>query len=166
VSVPNGLFGTVWAYRRLREVPRRAAARLDWPGNATFALGVVGIMVGITYGIQPYGHSTMGWTSPFVLGCLSGGVALLAAFALIEHQVADPMFRLALFRIRASRACPPRCQRRSATGSWLTEFPRRPRRPACHRSPPGSPPSWATAQSGTWSVPRYSPACLLTRRPS
>src|SRR6266566_2771939 len=104
VSVPIGLFGTVWAYRRLREVPRRAAARLDWPGNATFALGVVGIMVGITYGIQPYGHSTMGWTSPFVLGCLSGGVALLAAFALIEHQVADPMFRLALFRIRAFTA--------------------------------------------------------------
>ena len=104
VSVPIGLFGTVWAYRRLREVPRRAAARLDWPGNATFALGLVGIMVGITYGIQPYGHSTMGWTSPFVLGCLSGGVALLAAFALIEHRVADPMFRLALFRIRAFTA--------------------------------------------------------------
>ncbi len=104
VSVPIGLFGTVWAYCRLREVPRRAAARLDWPGNATFALGLVGIMVGITYGIQPYGHSTMGWTSPFVLGCLSGGVALLAAFALIEHRVADPMFRLALFRIRAFTA--------------------------------------------------------------
>ena len=104
VSVPIGLFGTVWAYRRLREVPRRATARLDWPGNVTFALGLVGIMVGITYGIQPYGHYTMGWTSPFVLGCLSGGAALLAAFALIEHRVADPMFRLQLFRIRAFTA--------------------------------------------------------------
>jgi MFS family permease len=61
-------------------------------------------MVGITYGIQPYGHSTMGWTSPFVLGCLGGGVALLAAFAVIEHRVADPMFRLSLFRIRAFTA--------------------------------------------------------------
>jgi MFS family permease len=58
VSVPIGLFGTVWAYHKLREVPRRAKARLDWPGNVTFALGLVGIMVGITYGIQPYGHST------------------------------------------------------------------------------------------------------------
>ncbi len=104
VSVPIGLFGTVWAYRKLREVPRRATARLDWPGNATFALGLVGIMVGITYGIQPYGHSTMGWTSPFVLGSLSGGVALLAAFALIEQRVPDPMFRLSLFRIRAFTA--------------------------------------------------------------
>ncbi len=104
VSVPVGLFGTVWAYRRLREVPRRSTARLDWPGNVTFALGLIGIMVGITYGIQPYGHSTMGWTSPFVLGCLGGGVALLAAFALIENRVADPMFRLALFKIRAFTA--------------------------------------------------------------
>jgi MFS family permease len=104
VSVPVGLFGTVWAYRKLREVPRRGGARLDWPGNLTFALGLVGIMIGITYGIQPYGGQTMGWTSPLVLGCLSGGVTLLVAFALIEHRVADPMFRLPLFRIRAFTA--------------------------------------------------------------
>jgi MFS family permease len=104
VSVPIGLFGTVWAYRKLREVPRRMKARLDWPGNLTFAFGLIGIMVGITYGIQPYGGSTMGWSSPFVLGCLAGGVALLVAFALIEQRVADPMFRLPLFRIRAFTA--------------------------------------------------------------
>ncbi len=104
VSVPIGLFGTVWAYRKLREMPRQGHARLDWPGNITFALGLVGIMIGITYGIQPYGGQTMGWTSPFVLGCLSGGVALLGAFAVIERRVADPMFRLQLFRIRAFTA--------------------------------------------------------------
>ena len=104
VSVPVGLLGTVWAYRSLREVPRRGTARLDWPGNVTFALGLIAIMVGITYGIQPYGHSTMGWRSPLVLGCLGGGVALLTAFAVIESRVADPMFRLALFKIRAFTA--------------------------------------------------------------
>jgi len=104
VSVPFGLFGTVWAYRTLREVPRRGTARLDWPGNLTFALGLVAIMVGITYGIQPYGHSTMGWTSPFVDGSLACGVALLTAFALIERRAPDPMFRLSLFRIRAFTA--------------------------------------------------------------
>ena len=104
VSVPIGLFGTVWAYRKLREVPRRSTARLDWPGNLTFALGLIGLMVGITYGIQPYGGATMGWASPFVLGCLFAGVALLIAFAFIEQRVADPMFRLSLFRIRAFTA--------------------------------------------------------------
>ncbi len=104
VSVPIGLFGTVWAYRKLREVPRRSTARLDWPGNITFALGLIGVMVGITYGIQPHGRSTMGWTSPTVLGFLTGGVALLVAFALIEQRVRDPMFHLPLFRIRAFTA--------------------------------------------------------------
>jgi MFS family permease len=104
VSVPIGLFGTVWAYKSLREIPRRTNAKLDWPGNITFALGVIALMVGITYGIQPYGGQDMGWTSPFVLSSLGGGVVLLAAFAVIETKVPDPMFRLQLFRIRAFTA--------------------------------------------------------------
>jgi len=104
VSVPVGLFGTVWAYRSLKEVPRRGMARLDWPGNVTFALGLIALMVGITYGIQPHGHSTMGWTSPLVLASLGAGIALLAAFARIESRAQDPMFRLPLFKIRAFTA--------------------------------------------------------------
>jgi MFS family permease len=104
ISVPVGIVGTIWAYRTLREVPRRSTARLDWPGNVTFAAGLICVMVGITYGIQPHGHSTMGWTGPLVISCLGAGVALLAAFAVIETRVADPMFRLQLFRIRAFTA--------------------------------------------------------------
>jgi MFS family permease len=104
VSVPIGLFATIWAYRSLHEVPRRNHGHIDWPGNITFAFGLIAVMVGITYGIQPYGGHTMGWTSPFVDGCLAGGVVLLAAFAVTEKRVADPMFRLALFRIRAFSA--------------------------------------------------------------
>ncbi|MGH9099974.1 MAG: MFS transporter, partial [Acidimicrobiales bacterium] len=104
VSVPAGLFCTVWAYTRLREVPRRERARVDWIGNVTFSLGLVLLMIGITYGIQPYGGQPMGWESPFVDGCLGGGAALLLLFALIEKRVAEPMFRLRLFRIRAFTA--------------------------------------------------------------
>jgi MFS family permease len=104
VSVPIGLFATIWAYRSLREVPRHNHGHIDWPGNATFAFGLIAVMVGITYGIQPYGGHTMGWTSPFVDSCLGGGILLLAAFTLTEKRVADPMFRLALFRIRAFSA--------------------------------------------------------------
>jgi MFS family permease len=104
VSVPVGLFGTVWAYLRLREVPRQRQAKIDWLGNITFAVGLVLLMVGITYGIQPHGGSNMGWTSPFVDLMLAGGVALLVLFGIIESHVADPMFRLALFKIRAFAA--------------------------------------------------------------
>jgi len=104
VSVPVGLFATVWAYRSLRELGVRRPARIDWWGNATFALGLIGVMVGITYGIQPYSGHTMGWTSPFVLATLLGGAALLAAFCVIETRVTEPMFHLELFRIRAFAA--------------------------------------------------------------
>ena len=104
ISVPIGLFGTVWAYRKLEERGVRRRARIDWAGNVTFALGLVAIMVGITYGIEPYGGHAMGWTSPAVLTELGAGAVLLVAFAFIETRVAEPMFRLPLFRIRAFTA--------------------------------------------------------------
>ena len=104
VSVPIGVFATAWSYYSLRELGIRKPARIDWWGNATFAVGLVAVMVGITYGIQPYGGHTMGWTSPFVVSMLIGGVVLLAAFCVIESRVAEPMFHLDLFRIRAFSA--------------------------------------------------------------
>jgi MFS family permease len=101
ISVPVGLFGTVWAYLKLEErsTPRRAP--VDWWGNVTFALGLVLIMVSVTYGIRPYGSSSTGWGSPRVLALLAAGVASLIAFAVIEARIENPMFRLPLFRIRA-----------------------------------------------------------------
>jgi MFS family permease len=100
VSVPFGLVGTVWSHRRLREIGVRNPAPIDWLGNGTFAVGLVLVMIGITYGIRPHGGHPMGWTSPFVLACLTVGVALLVAFTVIEANVPHPMFRLALFKIR------------------------------------------------------------------
>jgi MFS family permease len=104
VSVPVGVFATVWAYRKLVDTGERHRARIDWWGNVTFAVGLVSLMVGITYGIQPYGGHTMGWTSPWVDAALAGGVGLLALFVWIERRVADPMFHLELFRLRAFTA--------------------------------------------------------------
>ena len=104
VSVPFGVFGTFWAYLKLRELGVRRPARLDWWGNVTFAIGLIAVLVGITYGIQPYGGHTMGWTSPFVLTAIFGGLAVLAVFCFVETRVAEPMFRLPLFKIRAFTA--------------------------------------------------------------
>jgi MFS family permease len=104
VSVPFGLFGTVWAYLRLEERGVRTPASIDWWGNATFAVGLILILVGITYGLLPYGGHTMGWTNPLVLSEIAGGLALLVAFGVIETRVEHPMFRLSLFRIRAFAA--------------------------------------------------------------
>jgi MFS family permease len=101
VSVPTGIAGTIWSYRSLREIGVRTREPIDWPGNLTFAAGLVLVMIGITYGIRPYGSHAMGWTSPFVDACLAGGAALLALFVVVELRSPAPMFRLGLFRIRA-----------------------------------------------------------------
>jgi MFS family permease len=104
VNVPIGVFGTVWSYLKLREIATVKRAAVDWWGNITFAAGAGLLLVAITYGIQPYGGHPTGWTSPLVLGGLAGGIALLAIFCLIETKIAEPMFRLGLFRIRAFAA--------------------------------------------------------------
>jgi EmrB/QacA subfamily drug resistance transporter len=104
INVPFGVFGTIWAYAKLKEVGQRAVARIDWWGNVTFAVGLISVLVGITYGIQPYGGHTMGWTSPLVMSTIGGGLGLLALFAWIETRVDDPMFDLSLFKIRAFTA--------------------------------------------------------------
>jgi MFS family permease len=104
VNVPVGVFGTAWAYRRLRDNGERHRGRIDWWGNVTFAVGLGAVLIALTNGIQPYQGHTMGWTNPAVLGLLAGGVALLAAFAVIESKIAEPMFQLSLFRIRAFTA--------------------------------------------------------------
>ncbi|WP_138442905.1 MFS transporter [Sinomonas susongensis] len=104
VSVPVGLFGTVWASLRLHEAGTRPRSQMDWWGNLTFAVGLIAVLVGITYGIQPYGDSPMGWTNPWVLVSILGGAAVLVVFCVIELRTPDPMFRLELFRIRAFSA--------------------------------------------------------------
>jgi MFS family permease len=98
VSVPIGILGTLWSYHSLHELTQRRTAKVDWLGNATFAVGLSALLAGITYGIQPYGGSSTGWTNPWVLAGLVGGTALLVAFCAIETRVEDPMFRLGLFR--------------------------------------------------------------------
>jgi MFS family permease len=104
VSVPFGVFGTVRAYLSLHDLSERRPASIDWLGNITFAVGLIAVMVGITYGIQPYGHHTMSWGSPKILAELVGGTIVLGAFCVIEMRVEQPMFHLDLFRIRAFAA--------------------------------------------------------------
>jgi MFS family permease len=98
VNIPLGVLGTVWAYRSLHDTGVRRKAKIDWWGNATFAIGLTAVLAAITYGIQPYGGHTMGWTSPWVLTGLIGGTLVLVAFGIIETRVAEPMFPLGLFK--------------------------------------------------------------------
>ena len=104
ISVPFGLIGTVWSYRSLHDTSARTPARIDWWGNLLFAGGLTAVLAAITYGIQPYGGHNMGWTNPWVLAGLIGGTVMLVVFCLVERRIAEPMFDLALFKIKAFSA--------------------------------------------------------------
>ena len=104
VNVPVGIFGTIWAYRNLRETGRHVPGAIDWWGNITFGLGLGAILVAVTFGIHPYGTHAMGWTNPATVVPLLAGAALLVAFCLIEQRTREPMFQLGLLRIRAFAA--------------------------------------------------------------
>ena len=116
VSAPVGVFGTVWAYFMLHDIGIRSTAKMDWWGNLLFGVGLIAVLVGITYGLQPYGGHAMGWTSPFVLGAMFGGLALLVIFVFVEQKVEEPLFRMSLFKIRAFAAgtSPASCSRWAA----------------------------------------------------
>jgi len=101
VSVPFGVFGTLWSYSKLRELGSlQKGQKIDLLGNITFALGLTLLLIGLTYGLIPYGRSLMGWSNPEVLVFLAAGAILLFFFPFVERRVEQPMFRLQLFRIR------------------------------------------------------------------
>ncbi|MCO5969734.1 MFS transporter [Actinoallomurus soli] len=104
VSVPFGIFGTFWAYIKLHDTGVRKKAKIDWWGNLTFAIGLISVLIGITYGIQPYKDHTMGWTNPWVLTALIGGALVLCVFLFIETRIAEPLFNLSLFKNRTFTA--------------------------------------------------------------
>ncbi|HEY1688468.1 MAG TPA: MFS transporter [Solirubrobacteraceae bacterium] len=101
ISVPVGLFGTVWAYLKLEERSQPKRAKIDWPGNILFAAGLILLMVAVTYGIRPYGGAATGWGNPLTITLLACGLASLIGFCVVELRVSQPMFHLPLFRIRA-----------------------------------------------------------------
>jgi MFS family permease len=104
VNVPIGLFGTIWAYKSLREVATSKRAKIDWIGNVLFAVGLGALLIGITNGIRPYGSHSTGWMNPMIIGELVGGVVILIAFCVYETKITEPMFSMALFKIRAFAA--------------------------------------------------------------
>ncbi|MDG7011193.1 MAG: MFS transporter [Nitrososphaerota archaeon] len=101
VSVPVGALGTVWSYWKLKDTGMiRKGQRLDVWGNLTFASGLTLLILGVTYALEPYGSSPMGWLDPWVIASLAAGLALLVAFPFVETKVPDPMFHMGLFRNR------------------------------------------------------------------
>jgi MFS family permease len=100
VSVPLAVFGAIWSYVSLHEVGTATRGRIDWLGNILFAVGLIALLAGITYGIQPYGDSSTGWLNPWVLGGIIGGIVILVVFVFLELRIKDPLFNVRLFANR------------------------------------------------------------------
>ena len=102
VSVPIGIIGTIWSYRSLKQLtPPNRNQKIDVVGNILYAVSLILILIGITYGILPYGSSAMGWGNPYVIASIASGLILFGIFLLVESKVKDPMFRLDLFKVKA-----------------------------------------------------------------
>lgn len=101
VSVPFGLLGTIWSYLKLEETSIPVPdTKIDIWGNLTFVVSITLLLLGVTYGLMPYGNDPMGWSNPWVIASMVIGVVLLLLFLFIESRVESPMFRLDLFKIR------------------------------------------------------------------
>jgi len=99
VSVPFGLLGTLWSYYKLKEISVKAEkTKIDVMGNITFLLGITLLLVGVTYGLIPYGSSSMGWSNPWVIASIVLGFVSMILFGFVENKVKSPMFRLDLFK--------------------------------------------------------------------
>ncbi|HZW57248.1 MAG TPA: MFS transporter [Nitrososphaerales archaeon] len=98
VNVPIGIFGTIWAHKKLKELANiKRGQKLDIPGNITFVLGLTLILIGVTFG------SLSGWSN-LILALLGLGGVLLVGFLYIETKVPEPMFHLVLFKNRVFAA--------------------------------------------------------------
>lgn len=101
VSVPFGLLGTIWSYLKLKETSIKAPkTKIDIWGNLTFVVSITLLLIGVTYGLMPYGNDPMGWSNPWVIAAIIIGFILLGLFLFIESKIKSPMFRLDLFKIR------------------------------------------------------------------
>lgn len=95
INIPIGIFGTLWANRRLREMGRRdVGAPIDWAGFAIFTLFITSLLLMLTFAAYGSGENLL----VALLGTLAGGT--LITFIYIESRVSHPLLNLGLLRIR------------------------------------------------------------------
>jgi EmrB/QacA subfamily drug resistance transporter len=107
VNIPVGIAALYAIITRLPNL-RSTAARLrdlDYSGIAIFTVGVVPILIGLTFkGITSGSGSLYGWTDWRVGGLIVLGLAIMAGFIVNEARALHPIIPLDLFSTRTLAA--------------------------------------------------------------
>jgi EmrB/QacA subfamily drug resistance transporter len=94
VNIPIGIFATLWAFSKLKELGTIKKEKIDWLGNLLFAGGLIVLLVGITFG-------SFHLLNIFEITLfISGGISLLVLFYMNEKKVSFPMMDLSLFNLK------------------------------------------------------------------
>ncbi|MBI2184960.1 MAG: MFS transporter [Thaumarchaeota archaeon] len=90
INVPIGVFGTLWAYKRLKEASRRdVGRRFDYAGSSLYCLGLSALLYALTVG-NP--------VSQLNLTILTVGAMFFLIFILVERRQMQPTLDLSLFK--------------------------------------------------------------------
>lgn len=94
INIPIGIFATIWAFSKLKELGTIKKEKIDWLGNLLFAGGLISILLGITFG--SFHLLNIFEIAMFMLA----GISLLVLFYKNEKKVSFPMMDLSLFKLR------------------------------------------------------------------
>jgi EmrB/QacA subfamily drug resistance transporter len=92
VSIPV-LLVMIWLFPNIK--PEVESRKLDYPGMVTLILGVVPILLALSWGGVQYA-----WASPQVIGFLAFGSVMVVAFITIEAKTEFPIMPLEIYRNR------------------------------------------------------------------
>ncbi len=95
VNIPIGLLALVLAWPGLSESRNPHARHIDIPGQVLVVAGLTCLVMAIIE------SSSLGWTSPVILGLILAAVVLLVIFLIVETRVREPLLPLQLFGRRA-----------------------------------------------------------------
>ena len=95
LNVPIGIFGTIWAHHRLKEIAKlEKGARIDWFGFIAFSISIITFLLALTY--EAYGLSEKFTVYFFfMISAIS-----LVMFVVYERRQVYPLVDFGLFRIR------------------------------------------------------------------
>ena len=92
VNVPIGIFGTIWAYIRLKEIGvKPVGQKFDYVGSILYCIGLATILLALTIGDPASGRN---------IAILAGGLAFFVAVIFVELKQKYPTIDLTLFKIR------------------------------------------------------------------